>query len=565
MTDLLTKFNYTNQVGDIEEITDCEQLTINFGDKAKNNTCTLTLKNQIINLFPDGTEQYNWVSVDGLPIFQAIKVSQGEVVNEEVIDIYALYTESDPTIDVENTDFLLFSAIITDSDIDSKKEGNKIKLTAKNRTGIILDTITQPIIIKLSNEKNAPELIQQTTRAKVENVTSNQNGFDNDGNTVVGAGFLVDSRLFTEGVKESGTITTLVNRVLTDSSATFITNGVSKGHWVKIKTSTRQYIYVESVDSETQITITQTLTGVTDASTTYEVSDGFIQDERINNSVFPDIKLNRYGKPLSDTIAFLSQTENTNPESERTSGLIHKRAMRWFIDRQNRLHWYYPQDTPQYFFEDGATTAVSPDTVFHRIQNITLNNKVQDRINYIIYKAGEDMDNDMIKFFSRAPFSGVPQVKESERKWLDIARDMKSHSEKEGNIIKSTGEIYAYPVSYDPLPNGDTFPVWDTIKNITPTSDSEYNTVFINNARKESDERSRAIFSELANPKWDGQIRLRGEDIEVGELINFTSKKYGISNIKLRTKQITHIITAQTGWITTLRVEEDELEQEVGL
>ena len=72
----------------------------------------------------------------------------------------------------------------------------------------------------------------------------------------------------------------------------------------------------------------------------------------------------------------------------------------------------------------------------------------------------DDMDGNMIRHYDRARFSGTPNNKEALRHWLHISRDMKDEDTKEGNLVKNGIDDYAYPASYNPLPDGNSYPAW---------------------------------------------------------------------------------------------------------
>jgi hypothetical protein len=561
MSDLLTKFNYTNQFQDTEEITDAENLTIDLGSEGKNSNFRMLLKNPPVNVFSDGNIQYKWVDNDGIVIFRAIKATKGEIINEELIDIYATYTETDPTQDVESDSFLLFTGIINKGKIQATEASNKIELTGLDRNTIILDKLTIPTAIKRSDNKNSPEIVQQLIRNAGDGVPTDSNAFDFDGNKALGNPFYIDARLFSEGLITSGTADSVSSRTLTDSGATFSSDGVEEQDWVR-NTSTNETAFVTNV-TETVLTLDKDIFTSTDG---YQVSDGFIQDFRPDGTVFPDIAFSQFNKPLLESVEKLSQINSTNTAAEQdatTGTLIVKRGMRWYIDKKNRMHWYVPDNLPKHIIEVGSTSAISPDPVYHRIFKVDKNNETRGNVNYIIFKAGEDMDGDMIMDFAKAKFTGSPIIKDSRRDWLHIARGMKAEDEKAGNISK-VGSTVPIGDAYEITAGFPFTPVWDRQERSVDNS-TEYNDNFIEEAKLRGKDLSSAVFQKQSNPRWAGQIQIRGEDVLVGDLIQFTSRPQGIRNLLVRVKQVTHSLTGEIGWVTSLRVEEDELEGQVGL
>lgn len=553
---LLTKFNYTNSYQDTVEITDSTIVTVSLGSEGKNNKGTIILKNPVVNTFSDGSLMYKWVDKTGTIIFKAVKASKGQVIDDEIIEIYAHYSDSDPTIDVQSDDYLLFSGIINKGKVSYQKDSQPIELTFLDRNQIILDKITIPTSIKEADSKNAPLCVQQIIRSNCENQKYNSYGYSGDGVKSLGYPFLIDARLFSENIKTSGTVTSVSSRKLVDTGGTFST--VEKGDWVR-NTTSNQTAYVLSIDSSTELSLSKNIfTSVAG----YEISDGFIQDFRTDGTSFPDIAFSNINKPLAENIDKISQIENTNTAEERdeTSGtLIMRRGMRWFIDKKNRFHWYYPTDTPDYYINIGQVSAISPDTSIHYVYvGVDLNNEIRNNVNFIIFKAGEDMNHQMIKSYARAKFSGVPMTKDSLRIWLHIANDMKQGELQAGNITKGTATTDDYSYPSFPL-----IPTWDSQGRNIGTA-SVYNAYFKEEAIIRGRAKSNSEFQKFSNPRWAGQIPIRGEDIIPGDLVNLTSSPHGIKDIKVRVTDVSHIISTEQGWQTVLTVEEDELEQQIG-
>jgi len=563
MSILFTKFNYTPtlEIGETnpntEEILDVVRTTISIGEEGKNNSMTLILKNPPINLFSDYTVRNTWVDSDGVIRLKAVKSTQGTVISEEVVDTYALYNDSDPTIDVDSSDYLIFSGVINKGSIKYDISSGTIEITCLDRNQVIMNKIAIPTFFEISDAKNSPEIMQQIVRVATDGVPDDALGFDNSGNTSKGYPYFIDARLFSEGISSTGTATSVSTRKLINSGATFQTDGVEKGDWVR-NTDDNETAYILSVDSETQVTLSK---DIFTSAVGYEISDGFIQTFRPDGTVFPDIAYSRYNKPVTDILKELCQIENCNTEAEKnidTGTLVNKRGMRWFIDKRNRLHVYYPTDTPDYYVNIGLIESISPDTSVHYVyQGVDLDNEVRGTVNFIIYYAGNDMLNNPIKYFSRARFTGTPITKDSFRDWESIAYGMKIQDETSGNITRGTATVdeFKFPSSYPVTPS------WDS-QGRSVSSNLDYNTNFIEEAKNKANNKAQSEFQKLANPKWGGQLPIRGEDIRPGDLINCTSKPHGIIGINLRVKSVSHIISPEQGWQTTLTVEEDELEQQ---
>lgn len=565
MVSLLTKFVYydnlnLNLATDVGvTMDDVESVTITFGSEVKNNSMTVKLKNDPIDIFSDGGSRHRWVSSSGEAIFKAIKATPGQVIDEEIVQAYAKHEELDPTLDVESADNLLMIGVITEGAIPYNANSHMIELKCRDRSSVVLDKLTIPQAYKPTDSSSpdtvgwrAPFIVQALLRNGTEADRAGDK-FDDNGNIVSNGKYLIDARLFSDGIVDSGTTTSASDRKLIQTGQNFQTT-VSRGDWVR-NTSTNSYAYVLAVDSDTQLSLSK---DIMTSGVAYQISNGFIQDTRINGTAFPLVSFSQINKPVNESVAQLASTEETNTAAELTSTLIHKRSMRWFIDKKNRFHWYYPDDTPELFLKVGTTSAISPDTVGHKIYDVDLRTSVEGNVNFMIYKAGEDMNGLQIKGYKRAAFSGTSNVKDSLREWPRIARQMKWEDEAEGNITKDEFDKYNFPSPY----GGGITPAWDRQER-SVTTDNDYNANFIEEAKLRAESKAQAEFQLHANPRWKGTIQLRGEEISVGDLIDFTSPAHGIKNVPLRVAQVTHNIGSKTGWITSITVEEDEPELEV--
>jgi len=556
MSDLIQSYKFTPIIGGATEtMDDVEMVSINKGTEVRNNSMRITLKNPQVNILSDGTPRHRWSDSSGISRIKAVKAGKGDVIEEQIVDAYGLYTDTDPTVDVVSDDFLLFSGVVNKGKIFLTPDTNKMELTCLDRTSVMLDKLTIPQAYNPADGWVSPTIIQNILRNASDGIGGSSLKFDSNGNTSINNEFLIDARLFSEGIKSSGTTDSASSRKLIDSGATFDSDGVLKGHRVR-NTVDNTYADVLSVDSETQLTLSK---NIITSGETYEVSDGFIQDSRPDGTAFPVMSFSQNDKPVIESIEDLSATDKTNTTTEVGSGLVVKRNTRWFIDKKNRFHWYVPDNTPEHIISIGVDTAISPDTVGHKQQGGELTNEVRDKINFIIFNAGADMNGEAIKWYARAPFSGLPVVKDSYRPWDTISRNMKDQDQKAGNITKNQFDDYNFPDGGDyPLT-----PVWDRDED-SVADDAEYNANFIIEAKLRGIEKSQAIFQLRSNPRWAGKVQIRGEDIQPGDLVDFTSKKHGIKNILVRVNQVTHVIR-DVGWSTSLVVEEDEAELEVGL
>ena len=103
MSSLLYKAVFTNINLSDETIEDANQVTISRGSEIKNDNMRIKLKNDQLNVNSDGSIRHRWTDVSGKSKFEAVKTTRGEIINEEIIKVYAHYTDTDPTIDIEST------------------------------------------------------------------------------------------------------------------------------------------------------------------------------------------------------------------------------------------------------------------------------------------------------------------------------------------------------------------------------------------------------------------------------------------------------------------------------
>ena len=547
-------FYFTQYGGSAEEIDDAMEVTVDRGMELRNNSLTIKLKNEIIDVFSDGNLKRRWHNNDKSLRFSAVKTTQSQVLKEEQIDVYAGISTTDPSFVVASDEYKLMSGIITTAEPKANMSENTITLKCQDRTAVILDKNTVPIPFRVEDEWTAPLIIQNIIRHAGANGGGNI-GFDADGNTSLHYPYLIDARLFSEGIKSSGTTTSASTRRLINSGEDFIADGVAVGDMVR-NTTDNTYAYVREIVSATELRLSA---NIFTSGEGYQVSDGFIQDTRPNGSSFPTLSFSQVNSPCIESINDLSQVGKTNSTSESEVALVIKRAMRWFIDSKNRFHWFVPENTPEHHYVFGATSAQDYDLIFHQIHSLEPVNESRDKKNFIIFKAGEDMNNIQIKGYYRAPFSGMPVVKDSYEEFLEIARQMKDEDLKAGNLTHTKSDEYDYPASY----GGGVTPAWDRQRR-SVSSDNDYNTNFIEEARLRAKERCQDIFQKFASPRWDCTIQVDGENVLPGDVVKLTSLPHGIDGVVMRIKQVTHSISPD-GWFTSIKCEEDELEMQKGV
>ena len=130
------------------------------------------------------------------------------------------------------------------------------------------------IVRKESDSLTSPLIQQRIIRSASDNVPSDSQSFNSSGVKSIGTGsYLIDARLFSEGIKTSRVSTSESLNKLIDSAGVFNSFSLEKGDWVR-NTTTNKYAYIVSIDSNNQITLTKDIFSSGDG---YEISNGFME------------------------------------------------------------------------------------------------------------------------------------------------------------------------------------------------------------------------------------------------------------------------------------------------
>ena len=283
------------------------------------------------------------------------------------------------------------------------------------------------------------------------------------------------------------------------------------------------------------------------------------------NFNFPFQKYTKAGKPVYEILLNLSQIDMTNTADEldpdASGDLIIKRAMRFYMDEKNRLHWFYPISTvDEDKFGNSINLVMGEDTIYE-IKNHNLKFVIFEVINFIYFEAGVDMNGDSILGFRYDPTSGTPTLKQSKRSYPRISESMKQEDDitrREGGHITPDASLkggYAFPADY----GSGIQPLWNT--EVTVNNDAEYNVEFKKQARKEANAKADSIIKGASSQRWKGSIETRFYNFTITDLLQFTSEAGGISQELLRINSISHNFQ-KSGSFTSLTVEADGKELE---
>lgn len=514
------------------QIIDFKTINIRLSSELKNNEMTINLSNDFGN---KTSRTYN----------DNIGKLQFQI--DDKFKLYAKYDKDNSGLDLSgnSVDLVFFGDL---REIDSNVDGNKseIPLKCTDRTFNVLNRIGWAKYTandtKAPNKQGwtAPLMVQDVIkqRAGTNRLPKSQNEgiYDNEGHIMPSDNpstefLMIDARLVSETNTKDGV--TYYGYIQNDRSITIDRNGTPISRTIG------------TPDSDT------TLFPTTPVST--------------QNYNFPFQKFILAGKPIYEMLQNLSQIDMTNTSNEldpynKSFNIIIQRAMRYYLDEKNRLHWFYPIDNT---FGEGLTTdstdkagndlnlVMGVDDVYE-IKRHKLKYALYEVINFIYFEAGVDMNGDSILGFRYDPTSGAPTLKDSKRSYPRIPETMRQEDDivNGGSITKDTTKKcgYAYPTSYPVTPK------WN-IK-VTATNDTSYNQAFKNEARSRANGKVDSIIRGTSSQRWKGTIETRFHNFTVTDLLQYTSEAGGIYKEKLRINEINHNIQ-KAGAFTTLTVEQD--------
>jgi hypothetical protein len=281
-----------------------------------------------------------------------------------------------------------------------------------------------------------------------------------------------------------------------------------------------------------------------------------IQTRRINNSLFPIVPMAKVYKPAYEWIDDLSALESTNNFDGRDTGLstdseetpTQNMKMRYFVDKDNKFRWFYPDNIVDYTIAIGTVSADQDD-----VKNYALKKSTFDIVNFVIYNGGKDLYGvgTLNYFFDENTKSKKLLSKyKAYTELADIAIQKEINS---GNLVSATSGAFTFQGNrYDR--SGTVTPFWG---NTAYSTDDTYNDslrAFIDSECKKA---ARDFTAGRGSPRWSGNITIKGRNFLAGEVIQLTSKVHGINGEKVRILDLTHTIT-KDAWMTTVKVEEDD-------
>jgi len=277
----------------------------------------------------------------------------------------------------------------------------------------------------------------------------------------------------------------------------------------------------------------------------YDVDGGFIETTRPGGSAFPATTMSKVWKPVYEWLEDLSSIESTNLPSDVDSGPIADKKYIYYVDEKNRFHWFYPTNTANRTLEYGS------DSGDFSITGVSMKKATFDVINMVIFNSGIDLDGRGILWYFYNVNSKDKKLKMKYKPYTDIARDIRDDESKKKNGA-GTPNITIKDDDSVTINNSSGTTSWDEAY----VDEADYKSKFREYCKRKGSDRAMALTNSRGSPRWKGSIEFPGFNCVPGELIDLTIPPFGIQNVKLRVKDVSHQIN-KSSWGTSLDLEED--------
>jgi len=300
---------------------------------------------------------------------------------------------------------------------------------------------------------------------------------------------------------------------------------------------------------------------------------------------FPSINFAKNMKPIYEWIDELSQIEYTNSDAEQAPGgqLVCQKSFVWFLDENNKLFWFYPEDDVDY-------TLVHGDDKIYRVK---LTKAIWDVINMVIVRGGTDKNGAGVTWYHydkgstaelRVKVIPRPRIAELQRQLLidqdghnttlssDLDASSTTVSLTDASNFSSSGTVRVNTemIQYDSKSGNDltsctrgsfgtgasSSSSGDLVEDAT-TYGNMSNTAFRTLVKNAIIGVGENITARYGSARWKGSVEVRGAKYTPGEMINLTVKDAGCIAQNLRIIDV-HQQMTKSGWFTTLKLEEDE-------
>lgn len=283
-----------------------------------------------------------------------------------------------------------------------------------------------------------------------------------------------------------------------------------------------------------------------------------VQTLRINNSEFPVIAMAKVWKPVYEWIEDLSTIEATNNFNARDTILptdseespVQNRKMKYFVDKDNNFRWFYPDDDVDYTITVGNVTSGFDD-----VKSYNLTKSTFDIINFVIYNGGQDLYGVGTLNYYFDENTKSKKLLTKYKAYVNESIVLINQEIKAGNLSLDNSGVFTYQGNKYSAASYGFETSWGV--DTTGFSDDDYNTSLRSEVDRICKQSARAFTSNRGNPRWKGDLIIKGRNFNPGELIQLTSSFHGINKQLLRIQDITHNIT-KNSWETSINIEEDD-------
>lgn len=541
-------------------ILDCISASIHKSTEIKNNICTLNLKNSPNKLASDGS------TIIGEYVDSATHLLKFN--EEDQFQIWATFLTDASEVDTDWYDsarsFGTFS--LREFTTTTDTSGSKIMLKAVDTAFLLFNQI-YTFSYGISNNYTAPGIIRHCARkfgeANPATVTTELGTAPDDGTEYAidakytsEGGYIQDIRRKRTGVDPNtytNDQTTLLSAALTDIATTISVNSTTGFEAPGTLVIGTEHISYTGVNGTQFTTCTR---GIDDTVASTHANNATVYQG------YPLLLFSKIWKPLFEWIGELSQTENTNYLAETQEGgtLYHNRAFMFWIDKDNKPHWFYPDDEVD----------LTVDLAEEGRRGFRLQKSVFDAVNFIVYNCGEDMYGNGIIHYHYDDKSDVASMKMRYQPMSKIIFTLMQEDIDYDSTRGTTRETDNQDIfknfwingDYPEVPTflGDANNFWSSIGSSTDTDvddDTEYNAALRAAAKWRGLIEARKITSKRAGLRYRGSIAIKGAHVNPGDLIQTTNPFSGLVAQKLRVLGVTHQIN-KNKWESILKVEEDE-------
>lgn len=555
----LKKVEWTSDSG-TEEMTDVKTISISKSTEIKNNICTVTLRNP-----------YNRISNDGTTVIgKYVSPTTHEIMfsEEDEVQVYALSTD-DPT-DFEGIDWAASANsqgnfILESFSVSSVEGHNEIVVKAIDIAYHLFNKVWT-YSYGVNNDFTVPGIIKHICKYHTEasernsttyNGTQNDSGvlYISDSKFVSEGGYIEDYRRIRTGTNPdtySYDATTALDGALNDSDTTISvddTTGFESIGTLVIDTEHIAYTGISGND------FTGCTRGIDDTEAASHSDNADVYQG------FPLTVISKIWKPLFEWVGELSQTQYTNHTSEITEGgtLYFNRAFMFWVDKDNKPHFFYPDDEVDLTVELGEEGR----------RGFKLEKSVFDAVNMVIYNSGEDMYGNGIIYYVYDETSDVGSLKMRYQPMTKIVETLVNKDISDYNTSRKTDpsndRLKQFPtdVSYNITSWGfkeesNKFRALQGDSARTQlTSDSDYNESLREAAKWVGRSEALKITRKRSGLRYKGQIIIRNASTNPGDLIQVTNPATGQVDQLLRVLRVDQRINKGV-WESTLQVEEDE-------